>query len=152
MEKRRTSSIKFEDTRCYKPNNFGKLKKAELHHFSDASHYGYGQCNYLRLIDYEDRVSSSLVMGKSRVVPTRPMTVPRLELTAAVISARVVAFQRNNLQYEDGSHTYYTESDSNGVLGYINNEAKCFHVFVANRVQLIRKFSSQTSGDMLIPR
>ncbi|XP_070562165.1 uncharacterized protein [Ptychodera flava] len=114
--------------RCNKPNNFGKLKKAELHHFTDASHYGYGQCSYLRFIDNEDRVSSS-------------MTVPRFELTAAVISARVGAFLRDNLQYEDVSHTYYT--NSNAVLGNINNEGKRFHVFVANSVQLIRKHSSQ---------
>ncbi|XP_070537443.1 uncharacterized protein [Ptychodera flava] len=140
MEKRLLLPSSLKIPRCYKPNNFGKLKKAELHHFSDASHYGYGQCSYLRLIDDEDRVSSSLVMGKSRVVPTKPMTVPRLELTAAVISARVGAFVRDNLQYEDVSHTYYT--DSNAVLGFINNEAKRFHIFVANRVQLIRKHSS----------
>ncbi|XP_070547898.1 uncharacterized protein [Ptychodera flava] len=87
------SSLKIP--RCLKPKNFGKLKKAELRHFSDASHYGYRRCSYLRLIDDKDRVSSSLVMGKSIVVPTRPLTIPRLELTAVVISARVGAFLRD---------------------------------------------------------
>ena len=31
----------------------------------------------------------SLVMGKSRVAPTKITTIPRLELTAAVVSAKV---------------------------------------------------------------
>lgn len=33
--------------RCYKPNDFGKLKSVKIHHFSDASTDGYGQCSYL---------------------------------------------------------------------------------------------------------
>lgn len=35
--------------RCYKPTDFGRIVNAELHHFSDASIHGYGQCSYLRL-------------------------------------------------------------------------------------------------------
>ncbi len=33
----------------YVPSAFGKVKEVELHHFSDASSSGYGQCSYLRL-------------------------------------------------------------------------------------------------------
>ncbi|XP_064631008.1 uncharacterized protein LOC135489540 [Lineus longissimus] len=36
-----------EIPRCYKPENFGEVKTVELHHFSDASLVGYGQCSYL---------------------------------------------------------------------------------------------------------
>ena len=36
--------------RCFKPEGFGQIKTVELHHFSDASLSGYGQCSYLRLI------------------------------------------------------------------------------------------------------
>lgn len=35
--------------RTYSPAGFGKVLKAELHPFSDASTRGYGQCSYLRL-------------------------------------------------------------------------------------------------------
>ena len=42
--------------RCFKPEGFGDVKTVELHHFSDASTEGYGQCSYLRLIDEKDQV------------------------------------------------------------------------------------------------
>ncbi|XP_064647467.1 uncharacterized protein LOC135500152 [Lineus longissimus] len=36
---------KIKIPRCYKPENFGTAVQAELHHFSDASLSGYGQCS-----------------------------------------------------------------------------------------------------------
>ncbi|XP_006814407.1 uncharacterized protein LOC102800583, partial [Saccoglossus kowalevskii] len=96
--------------RCYKSNDFGKLKRAELHHFSDASQHSYGQCSYLRLIDEHDKVSCSLVMGKSRVTPSKPITIPRLEVTAAVTSVQVYNFLNKELQYENITHTFWTDS------------------------------------------
>ena len=34
--------------RCIKPADFGKVVESSVHHFSDASGYGYGQVGYLR--------------------------------------------------------------------------------------------------------
>ena len=112
----------------------------ELHHFSDASQSGYGQCSYLRLTDDKGRIQCSLVMGKSRVTPLKPITVPRLELTAALVAAKVGLTVKKELEYEQVDETYWT--DSKTVLGYINNDARRFHVFVANRVQEIRENTS----------
>ena len=50
--------------RCYKPKGFGQVIRAELHHFSDASIRGYGQCSYLRLVDDANKVHCTSVMGK----------------------------------------------------------------------------------------
>ena len=122
--------------RCYKPTDFGDLKKAELHHFSDACQTGYGQCSYLRLIDESANVACSLVFAKSRVAPVKPVTIPRLELTAATTSVKISSFLNKELNYESITNVYWT--DSTVVLGYIANEARRFHVFVANRVQRIR--------------
>ena len=126
--------------RCYKPQNFNVIKSAELHHFSDASIDGYGQCSYLRLVDENGSVSTTLVMGKSRVSPSKPVTIPRLELTAAVTSVRVSAFLTKELEYSDMTQFFYT--DSRVVLGYIANDSKRFHIFVANRIQKIRDYST----------
>ncbi|XP_068674521.1 uncharacterized protein [Montipora foliosa] len=75
--------------RCFKPENFGSVVKKELHHFSDASTKGYGQCSYLRLQDDSGRIHCSFVAGKSRLTPLKPVTILRLELQATVTSVKV---------------------------------------------------------------
>ena len=122
--------------RCYKPDNFGHVKTAELHSFSDASVNGYGQSSYLRMINDRDEVHCALVMAKSRVTPLKPVTVPRLELTAAVVSTKISSLLQKELNYQDMQEFFWT--DSRVVLGYISNEARRFNTFVANRVQAIR--------------
>ena len=129
-------SAEFKIHRCYKPDNFGDVMSVELHSFSDSSVNGYGQCSYLRMVNNRDEVHCTLVMAKSRVTPLKPVTVPRLELTAAVVSTKISSFLQKELSYEDMNEFFWT--DSKVVLGYISNEARCFHTFVANRVQEIR--------------
>ena len=109
-------------TRCFEKRNMGKRKTYELHNFADASTYGYGQCSYLRVRDENENVNVTLVMGKSRVAPSKIVTVPRLELTAAVVSAKVGAMLQEELNYANLKQYFWT--DSKVVLGYINNEAK----------------------------
>ena len=123
--------------RCYKPEEFGDPKVVELHHFSDASQAGYGQCSYLRLLNESDQAHCSLVMGKSRVTQLKSVTIPRLELTAAVVSVRVSQWLGHELDYQDVTEFFWT--DSKVVMGYINNVTRRFHVFVANRVQQIHE-------------
>ena len=126
--------------RCYKPKDFGHVVKTELHNFSDASFDGYGQCSYLRLVDDSNKVHCCLVMGKARVAPLKSTTVPRLELTAALVSTRINTILVKELQYEGMQSFFWT--DSKAVLGYIKNDDKKFHVFVANRVREIRDHSN----------
>ncbi|XP_053376587.1 uncharacterized protein LOC128547590 [Mercenaria mercenaria] len=75
--------------RCVKPEGFGKIRITEMHHFSNASSYGYGQCSYIRLVNDVGQVHCALLMGKSPVVPLRPITIPHLELTAAVLVQQI---------------------------------------------------------------
>ena len=121
--------------RCYTSSQ-GKIRIYELHHFSDASTFGYGQTSYIRTVDEDGRIHSSLVMSKAKVTPKRTVTIPRLELTAAVLSVNVGCFLEKELNIQNLHHFYWT--DSMVVLGYIRNETRRFQVFVANRVQQIR--------------
>ncbi|XP_070183281.1 uncharacterized protein, partial [Littorina saxatilis] len=125
--------------RNYLPTDFGTVKNVELHHFSDASTAGYGQCSYLRFENHLGNIHSTLVVAKARVAPLRHVTVPRLELTAAVLSVKMARFLQEELDFESIEHFFWT--DSMIVLAYLKNESKRFHVFVANRVQQIRQFS-----------
>ena len=126
--------------RCYKGDNFHDIRKAELHSFSDASLRGYGACSYLRLVDANGNVSCRLVMSKSRVTPLKLVTVPRLELVAAVTAVKITEFLKAELKIE-GLETFFW-TDSKVVIGYVSNDSKRFHLFVANRVQYIRDHTS----------
>ena len=79
---------KLEIQRCYKTENFGPVKAAEVHYFSDASEEGYGQCTYLRLINEQGEVHCSFIVGKGRVTPLRRTTIPKLDLAVATISEK----------------------------------------------------------------
>ena len=145
--------VKLEDLRiqrCYKPDDFGEVTSVQLHHFCDASTVGYGQCSYIRMVNARGDVHCSLVIAKSRVAPVKHVTVPRLELAAAVLSVRVSAFLERELKYDHTEEYFWT--DSTVVLGYINSHAKRFHVFVANRIQQIRDGSSAEQWGYVDPR
>ncbi len=128
--------------RWYRPCDLGVVSRTELHHFSDASSTGYGQCSYLRFIDETDKVHVAFVSGKARVAPLKMVTIPRLELAAALVSALVSHTLKKELQIPVDEEFFWT--DSQVVLSYIANEAKRFHVFVANRVQKIRQLTKPT--------
>ena len=116
------------------------IARVELHQFSDTSTQGYGQCSYLRLKKEKGQFHCSFVMGKARVAPLKPVTVPRLGLTAAVVSAKTSAQLQQELEYEDVKEVSWT--DSKVVLGYIANKTRRFHIFVANRLHQIQEHSS----------
>ena len=120
--------------RCYKPDNFSNVMKAEVHRV------GYGQCSYLRLIDEFGTIHCSLLIGKSRVSPIKYVSIPRLELTAATLSIKMSKLIKKELDIKDYEETYWT--DSKVILGYINNEVKRFKIFVANRVLTIKESSN----------
>lgn len=77
----------FKVERCVKPQDFGTSLKAQLHHFSDASQAGYGTVSYLRLENIDS--VRSFIMGKVRVAPLKQVTIPRLELAAAILAVQV---------------------------------------------------------------
>ena len=126
-----------EVPRCFKLKEMVNLEKIELHHFSDASTEGYDQCSYLRLVDTRNRVNCSLVMGKARVTPLKPVTTPCLELSAPLVSVRVSEMLSLELRYDKVEEAFWT--NSRVVQANIHNDARRFHTFVANRVQQIRE-------------
>ncbi|XP_068680455.1 uncharacterized protein [Montipora foliosa] len=121
--------------RCFKPFNSKEITSSELHHFPDASQQGFGTVTYLRISDRSGAVKCTFIMGKSRLAPIKTVTIPRLELSAAVIATRL---DRANLASNQSS--FWT--DSTCVLRYIENQDKQFQTFVANRVATIHDASS----------
>ncbi|XP_049329531.1 uncharacterized protein LOC125794101 [Astyanax mexicanus] len=129
----------FNITRSFKPKTFGKVEHAQLHHFCDASEVGYGMVTYLRLVNSQEQVHVKFVMGKSRVAPLKLLTIPRLELAAAVLAVRIDRMLMDELKLDLEPSVFWT--DSTTVLKYIRSDSRRFHTFVANRVNAIRGMS-----------
>ena len=75
----------------------------------------------------------------SRVSPKKSITIPRLELTAATVAAKLGAMIKDELNMPAIEQFFWT--DSKICLGYISNEHKRFRIFVSNRCQKIRSLT-----------
>ena len=87
---------------------------------------------YLSLKDVSNQIHCAFVMGKARLAPIREISIPRLELTAAVISVKLSKIIREELDMTIDQVYYWTDSTS--VLKCINNKSKRFHTFESNRL------------------
>ena len=123
--------------RCLKSTRPGKVSLTEVHNFADASQYAYGAVSYLRTVDEAGNVNVSFLMGKSRLAHLRPATVPRLELSAAVLATEMDQALKKELEIHVDGSVFWTDSTS--VLQYIRNTSKRFHTFVANRLTVIHE-------------
>lgn len=57
--------------------------------FSDASQDAFGTCAYIRQKTNGNKYQVRLIAAKSRVAPLKQLSVPRLELQAAVLASRL---------------------------------------------------------------
>ena len=125
--------------RCFKPRDFGEVESCQLHLFSDASEGTYGAAAYLPMVNSNGDAHCSFVMGKSRLSPLKPVTIPRMELSATVLSTRLDRMIREEIEYTIDDSIFWT--DSTCVLRYVENDEKRYETFVANRVSAIREQS-----------
>ena len=128
----------FRVPRCVKPTAFND-GVVQLHHFCDASMTAYGFCTYVRCINKSGEISIKLLTSKCRIAPLKPMTIPRLELQAALLAARADKLMSEVLNIPVIQSRYW--SDSEIVLKYIKNDNLRFHVFVGNCVTEIRQLT-----------
>ena len=102
----------FQVNRCLRPQNYGEIKSAQLHHFADASESGYGTVTYLRTENSSGKINCAFVMGKARVTPLKPVTIPRLELTASTVAVRTNKMLLRELDIPIDRSVFWTDSMS----------------------------------------
>lgn len=112
--------------------------RVEIHGFSDASMEAYGACVYIRSLDKNGKWNSRLLCSRSRVAPLKGATIPRLELSGALLLAQLVEKVADSWNIK--CETFYLWTDSTIVLGWLNSHASRLKTFVANRVcQILEK-------------
>ncbi|XP_055594694.1 uncharacterized protein LOC129745574 [Uranotaenia lowii] len=118
--------------RCYFPNyTTDQLKEVQLHVFCDASDSAYACVAYIRA-KVKGKVHCSLVAGKAKVAPLKVLSIPRLELQAAVIGARMQNTIVESHRLEIERSVFWT--DSKTVLAWLNSDQRKYTKFVGVRV------------------
>ena len=127
--------------RCIKPPH--AIGQPTLVIFSDASSRAYGACAYVHWeIETENPgdCKSFLVSAKNKIAPTRQLSIPRLELCAAVLGCRLGETIQKEMTYQFAETVYIV--DSIIVRSQIQKESYGFGTFVATRIAEIQEKTS----------
>ncbi|GFW97816.1 integrase catalytic domain-containing protein [Trichonephila clavipes] len=113
--------------------------RIEIHGFSDASERAYAAVVYIKCFNESGQSQTRLLCSKSRVAPLKTLTIPRLELSAALLLSRLVKKVVPILQLPINKIWMWT--DSTIALAWIKTEPHKLKTFVSNRVAEIQALS-----------
>ena len=111
----------------------------EIHVFCDASERAYGAVLYVRSTLNTNSVVR-LACSKTRLAPIKKVTLPRLELLAALLGARLLHYFCQATDIEIAKAILW--SDSSVTLGWIRNDPNKWKTFVCNRVTEVLKYTT----------
>ena len=121
----------------------GPFDSIELHMFGDSSQDIFSAVAFLRARvntpTGQEKTELAFVLGKVRVIPMKVMTVPKLELQAALLAARLKREITQTLTVTVNQVFLWT--DSTTVLQWINSNEKQ-PIFVVNRVCEFLEYTS----------
>ncbi|XP_035230500.1 uncharacterized protein LOC118202424 [Stegodyphus dumicola] len=80
-----------------------------------------------------------LVTSKSKVAPIKQVTIPRLELCAAVLFTKLMTRVISALKLNVNNVFFW--SDSTIVLAWLKKKSCCMKTFVANRVAVVQEMT-----------
>ncbi|XP_030023064.2 uncharacterized protein LOC115442195 [Manduca sexta] len=115
----------------------------EIHTFSDASQVALGACIYMRSVNSLGELEVKLLCAKSKVCPLKPTTIPRLELCAALLAAKLCKSVISSLRYKVNTVVHWC--DSCVVLSWLQGNTRKLKTFVSNRVVEICEITNSTS-------
>ncbi|KAL4154263.1 hypothetical protein QTP88_002088 [Uroleucon formosanum] len=106
--------------------------------FCDASQLDYAAVVYVRMADVDVNASVFLIGTKTKLAPIKSLTIPRLELNAALLLARWLSRVRDILAPQLNIVGINAWSDSTIVLSWLGAPHEAFKIYVSNRVHQIR--------------
>lgn len=117
----------------------------DIHGFCDASQQAYAACIYVRTEYSDGSISCNLITSKSRVSPLKVVSLPRLELCAMLLLAKLLNQILDIFKDKIKFTSRNLWSDSSIALHWINSHPSKWSVFVANRVAQIQNLTSKCS-------
>lgn len=114
-----------------------KVKHASLQGFADASEQAFACVVYLRIIYEDNSISCKIIAAKTKVAPLKKISLPRLELNAAVLLSSLMEKIKEALQIPNLEQQAWT--DSMIVLHWLANHPNKWKTYVANRVAEIQR-------------
>lgn len=119
--------------------NENYIKGVEIHTFCDGSTIAYATAVFLRLQYQDESIHTHLLVAKSRITPTKPLTIPKIELNGAALAVRLTTWVTKQLNIQIDRIYYW--SDATIVLYWIRGDLDRWKTYVANRVTKILKYS-----------
>ncbi|XP_071576707.1 uncharacterized protein [Temnothorax nylanderi] len=111
--------------------------RIEIHGFSDASQLAMAAVVYIRIPNGDNTFSVHMVCSKTKVAPLKRLTIPRLELTAALLLSRLIAIVKEALELLEALE--FCWSDSEATIKWITAHPSGWKDFVRNRVSAIQE-------------
>lgn len=105
----------------------------------DASEKAYGCCIYSVVQTSPGHVLTSLITAKSKVSPLKIISIPRVELLAAVLLSKLMKLLVDTYSTRVKIDKVFCLSDSKVVLDWIRSPSYRWNQFVANRVAKIQE-------------
>lgn len=107
----------------------------ELHGFCDASEVAYAAAVYIRVIDSQENIKTSLITSRTKVSPVKQQSIPRLELMGAVLLSELIVEVAEVIKVAKAHIHAWT--DSTVVLAWLSSHPSRWSTFVGNRVSAI---------------
>ncbi|XP_011702045.1 PREDICTED: uncharacterized protein LOC105458437 [Wasmannia auropunctata] len=113
----------------------------DIYGFGDASEAAYGACLYAVSVDQQGVSHSELICARTKVAPLKTISLPRLELEAALLLARLFNTVKKSCIHKINKVKLW--SDSTITLGWISTPPHTLKTFIANRVSKIQSFTEE---------
>ena len=127
--------------RCFKPKSTSPSDtiRTEIHTFVDASDAAVAAVSYVRTTSSLG-VKTTLAMSKARLAPVKKVSIPKMELKAAVLGVEISQEVATALNIPIKEHHFWT--DSMNVLYWVRSHSRRFTTDVGVKIGEIQTASS----------
>ncbi|UYV76756.1 hypothetical protein LAZ67_14001959, partial [Cordylochernes scorpioides] len=126
----------------YLNSSSSEIEELQLHGFCDASLNAYSAVFYLKTRFKIQKIKINLITSKTKVAPLKIITIPRLEISAALLLAQLNQVILESFPFQPDKTFLWT--DSQICIDWIRSDASRWKAFVSNRVSSIQNLTQIT--------